>query len=117
MPRGQGASQPPDAGGLQQERTVLAWRRTGLALLVAAVVIARLSFEPAGLPGLLLAGFAGALAAWAVLATLRGRRWSTTSESGPAPGSVLRDGKLPGLLALVAGLLCLTELGIVLIDR
>ena len=40
--------------GLQPERTALAWQRSALALAVATVVVGRLTFEAAGLFGLVV---------------------------------------------------------------
>jgi uncharacterized membrane protein YidH (DUF202 family) len=44
--------------GLQQERTVLAWDRTGLALMVAAGVLERTVGEPLVHPVSMMAGIA-----------------------------------------------------------
>lgn len=74
-------------GGLAQERTFLAWRRTGLALLVGSVTIARLTSDVLGAVVWVPALVGAVLAAWAVHA---------------APRSGLRDGRLPAVVAAVA---------------
>ncbi|MGH3952186.1 MAG: DUF202 domain-containing protein [Pseudonocardiaceae bacterium] len=107
-------SEPPADNGLQQERTTLAWRRTGLALFVAAVVIGRLTVQSAGHVTLLLFAFGAVIALWAVASTLRRGRWSGSPEPDSAFDSLLRDGRLPAALAVVAGLLCLVELTVIL---
>lgn len=67
--------------GLQPERTRLAWRRTLLALVVAAVVAERLLAPVLGRAALLLAG-AGLLAVLALsIAVVRRTRATDTSLS------------------------------------
>lgn len=101
--------------GLQQERTTLAWRRTGLALVVAAVVIGRLSMAQLGAAAVLLASFAVAGAAWIAIATLRRGRLSSASRVDSAFDSVLKDGQAPAALAAVTCLLALVELTAVIL--
>jgi putative membrane protein len=98
----------PRDPGLQQERTALAWRRTGLALLVGALTIGRLTLSSFGpvvvVPTLLVSALAGFVAADA----LRARRLARAHPGEPA-FSILADGRLPGAMALVLGSLALAE--------
>jgi uncharacterized membrane protein YidH (DUF202 family) len=106
--------QPAD-DGLQQERTTLAWRRTGLAVVVAAALVARLSMQSTK-PVVPVVTIAGAvLALWCVASTLRRGRLAAPSTSESAFDSMLHDGKLPAVLAATGALLCLVELLVVVI--
>lgn len=58
--------------GLQPERTALAWRRTGLALLTGSLVAARILPETLG-PGAALLGLVGVAAASALLYAIHRR--------------------------------------------
>ena len=55
-------------GGLQQERTALAWERTAIATMVAGVVLARFAtiegFDLVAAIGLLQTAFGGGLLVW-----------------------------------------------------
>lgn len=90
--------------GMQQERTTLAWRRTGLALLVGALGVGRLTLDTVGpavvLPTVLLA----ALAAYVVAETLRHSRVGETHADEPGY-SVMRDGRLVAAVACVVAAL------------
>ncbi|QKE83782.1 DUF202 domain-containing protein [Arthrobacter sp. NEB 688] len=101
--------------GMQQERTTLAWRRTGLALLVGTLTVGRLTLDSLGgavvLPTVLIA----ALAAYVVVATLRQRRLGTGHPADPRL-SVLRDGRLVAAVATVVTALALGELLAALVD-
>ena len=92
--------------GLQTERTLLAWRRTCLALAVASAVVVRFAGESIGGVAALL-GIAGVSAAAGsyIRASLRYRR---------AHDGLTRDGQLPidGLaLALMTLTLLLISVG------
>jgi uncharacterized membrane protein YidH (DUF202 family) len=100
--------------GMQQERTTLAWRRTGLALVVAAVVIGRLSMAELGATAIVLAAFAAGGAAWMAIASLRRGRLSKASAVDSA-FSVLRDGRAPAALAAVTCLLAAVEVTTVIL--
>ncbi|MBP6995698.1 MAG: DUF202 domain-containing protein [Phycicoccus sp.] len=102
-------SEPARDPGLQQERTALAWRRTGLALLVGALVIARLTFDTIGPLSAVPALFTTALAGYVVAQVLRGRRYGRQHEHD-ARFSVLHDGRLVVAAAAVLGGLALAEL-------
>lgn len=106
VPHGVPARDP----GLQQERTALAWRRTGLALVVGALTIGRLTMDTLGTTVLLPAAAAAVLAAWVVSVTMRGRRHALTHPDEPSFDKVLRDGRVPAVVALVAAGLALGEL-------
>jgi len=93
--------------GAQQERTTLAWRRTGLALVVGALTIGRLTLDTLGPAVVVPTLLSTCLALWVVLATLRGRRAARPHPGEPA-FSVLSDGRLP---AVVAALVCALATG------
>jgi putative membrane protein len=96
--------------GLQQERTALAWRRTGLSLVVAAVAVARLADLDGASAAVAIALGALVLALWAVLLTTRRGRGTTPSLREPVFDSMLYDGVLPALLTATIGLLCVAEI-------
>jgi putative membrane protein len=91
--------------GLQVERTALAWRRTSLAMAVAAVGAGRLAAPVIGAVAVGLAGL-GLLQALAVSVTAR-RRYVVAHRSLTFRGDLagLRQGGLP--IAALAGS-CLT---------
>ncbi|KQZ74871.1 MULTISPECIES: DUF202 domain-containing protein [unclassified Nocardioides] len=100
------------APGLQQERTLLAWRRSGLSLFVAALVISRIALVESA-PVLFVGGAAGAvLALWVAASALRRGRWSVRSKAEPEFVLLLRDGMLPLAVSVVAGGLCLVVLAL-----
>ncbi|NED95923.1 DUF202 domain-containing protein [Phytoactinopolyspora alkaliphila] len=92
--------------GAQNERTSLAWTRTGLALLLAVVLASRLTAEPLGL-GALVFGVVAAPAAVAVL-VLAHRRYRVAHRS-LHEGRALPDGRLPALATAVTLLLAFVE--------
>lgn len=104
------AEVPARDPGLQQERTALSWRRTGLALAVGALLLTRLTLGTLGTAVIAPAAVAMVLAAWVVSVTLRGRRYAATHPDEPSFDRVLRDGRVPAAVALVAGVLALGEL-------
>ena len=96
--------------GLQQERTALAWRRTGLALVVGALTIGRLTMDTLGSSVLIPAAAAAVLAAWVVSVTLRGGRYALTHPDEPSFDRILRDGRVPAVVATVTASLAVGEL-------
>lgn len=86
--------------GMQQERTTLAWRRTGLSLLVGSLTIGRLTFDTVGLVVVLATAITAALAVWVIVTALRSRRMAREHPGEPI-FSVLHDGRLPAASALV----------------
>ena len=98
----------PDASA-PQERTALAWRRTGLALLVGSLTIGRLSLSTLGPAVVGPTLLAAALAGWVVAVSLRARRMARPHPHEPA-FSVLGDGRLPAVVAGVVSGLGLGEL-------
>jgi uncharacterized membrane protein YidH (DUF202 family) len=93
--------------GLQPERTLLAWRRTALAVTVAGAGAARLTVATVGWPGALL-GSASAilgLAAYAASATRYRQVQRHLVDTDRYPGT-----GLPQLALTVAGLVCGTVL-------
>ena len=98
----------PFDAGLQPERTLLAWRRTCLALAVASAVVVRFTAPELGgvavLAGVL--GLALCLGAWAA-ATHRYRRAHTALH---AAGS-LNSGAVP-IAALSAAAVLLSAMGL-----
>lgn len=107
----------PDAGwpppapdpAAPQERTALAWRRTGLALLVGALTIGRLTLDSLGPVVVLPTVVAATLAGWVLVDALRARRMARPHPDQPG-FSVLADGRLPAVVAGLVGGLALGEL-------
>jgi putative membrane protein len=93
---------PAHDPGLQAERTALAWRRTSLALAVAAIGAGRLAAPTLGALALALAGV-GLVQAVAV-GYRAARRYRTVHRSLTARGdlSAVRTGGLP-MAALAVG--------------
>ena len=91
---------------------MLAWRRTSLSLVVAALIIGRLALEDSAhvIAVVGLAGFVVAL--WAVLLSLRGSAASAPSENEPEFVFLPRDGLLPAAIAVGAGGLCIVEMAL-----
>lgn len=94
--------------GAQQERTALAWRRTGLALVVAAVTIGRLTLDSLGPVVVVPTAIVAVLAGWVVVTALRARRLARPHPGEPS-FSVLADGRLPGVVTVVLGTLAVAE--------
>lgn len=90
--------------GMQQERTTLAWRRTGLALLVGSLTIGRLTLETLGAAVVIPTAMTAVLALWIVAVALRERRLARDHPGEPI-FSVLAGGQLPAATALTVGLL------------
>jgi uncharacterized membrane protein YidH (DUF202 family) len=97
--------------GVPAERTAFAWLRTGLSLLVAALVLARLAAVLETTLGL-VASIAGALLAAVVLLLARPRyeRTARAMERGRS----LPDGTLPAAMSALTVLLGVAALVIVL---
>ena len=92
-----------------QERTTLAWRRTGLALLVGSLTIGRLTLDALGPAVVVPTALGAVLAAWVMVVSLRARRFARPHPHQPA-FSVLADGRLPAVVAALVGGLALGEL-------
>ncbi len=92
--------------GMQQERTTLAWRRTGLSLLVASLTIGRLTLETLGPIVVIPTVMTSAVALWVVLEALRVRRLARDHPGEPI-FSVLADGRLPAAVGAIVGMLAL----------
>lgn len=94
--------------GLQVERTVLAWRRTTLALAIATLVISRLTFMSVGASALVPMLLVGAGLLW--VGVVLSRRRGVPHDDDPYFDSLLPDGRLPLTVALIAAALCLGEI-------
>ncbi len=95
--------------GMQQERTTLAWRRTGLSLLVGSLTIGRLTVDALGLVVVVPTVMTSALALWVIFEALRARRMARDHPGEPI-FSILADGRLPGAVAVVVALLAVAVL-------
>ncbi len=103
-------STPPSRDpGLANERTALAWQRTGLSLLVGALILGRIAFVdlgPAALPGALVGA---ALAGWVVFES----RWRYAQSEGTRSRMRPRGGRAGAFLALAVTALAITEIAAV----
>lgn len=97
--------------GLQNERTSLAWRRTSLALLTAALVVARVVVDSA--PALAVGLAAVAVPAALVTSRLSDARHAQ-AEHALRGGRHLPDGRLPALLTGVTLLVGAVEMAYLL---
>lgn len=93
--------------GAQNERTSLAWTRTGLALLVAAILAARLGAERLGAAALLAGGIAGATAITVLVIT---RARYRAAHLALHDDRELPDGVLPGAVAAIVVVLACVEI-------
>jgi putative membrane protein len=103
--------------GLQPERTALAWRRTGLALLAGSLVAARVMFELLGVVGLVIGGI-GLATAVAVLVSAEQRYRNQSrrlADAGDDGGAALAGGVLPALVALAVLMLAIAAAVIVVL--
>ena len=114
----EGAHAPQAERGLQAERTRLAWRRTGTALALAAVVLGRLALPTLGYAALVAAAVVLACIGWMLLAASRRTRLSTPPGADPRlADSILRDGTAPTLVTAVVVALAALELAAGLLRR
>lgn len=98
------ASDSPFDPGLQPERTLLAWRRTCLALAVASAVVVRFAGESLGAPAAVL-GVAGVATAGG--AYIRAARRYRRAHEGLTRDSELPvDGLALALMTLTLLLIC-----------
>ena len=93
------------------ERTSLAWTRTGLALMVAAVVVARLTVGRLGAISVAVALLGLILAASIVVIS---RRRFRATHLALASGQHRPDARLPAVLAAFTVVVALVELGAIL---
>lgn len=105
----------PIDDGLQQERTILAWDRTGLALIAAAVGVGRHALGHLGALVIVPCAIVAACGLWIVLASWRHQRLAHNSAREPG-FSLVRDGRLFAGVAALMGLLCLSEAAAALVD-
>lgn len=90
--------------GMQQERTTLAWRRTGLSLLVGSLTIGRLTLDTLGILVVIPTAMTAVIALWIIAVALRERRLSREHPGEPI-FSVLSGGHLPAAAMLTVALL------------
>jgi uncharacterized membrane protein YidH (DUF202 family) len=100
--------------GLQVERTILAWRRTTLALAIATLVISRLTFTSVGASALVPMLLVGAGLLW--VGVVLSRRRGVPHAEDPYFDSLLPDGRLPLAVAAIAAALCVGEIAGVLVQ-
>lgn len=91
---------------------MLAWRRSTLSFFVVALLVSRLAVEASAPTIVVLSLASAAFSAWLALMSLRGGRWSAPSIVEPGFELLLRDGRLPAFVVVVASLLCLAVVAI-----
>lgn len=97
-------------GGLQPERTRLAWQRTALTALAALLVVIRLLVAVSPTIGVLVA----VLALLALIVPVwSAARWQLARR---AANETHHDGRATVLLAIMVGLGCVAALGYVVVD-
>lgn len=95
----------PEPPGLANERTALAWQRTALSVVVAALVVARLSIDRVGLGVVVVTVTGVVLGGWVALEGLGRYR---SRHHGAWPGR--RGGRASALLTVTVVVVALTEL-------
>ncbi|HYH23959.1 MAG TPA: DUF202 domain-containing protein [Blastococcus sp.] len=102
--------------GLQAERTELAWRRTALAMAVAAVGAGRLAAPAIGTAAIALAGLG--LVQAVVVSVLAGRRYRLTHRSLLAHADLtgVPDGGLPMASLALSGLVVGVLAGVIVLS-
>ena len=97
--------------GLQNERTALAWMRSGLALLGAALILARISAELQAIPSVALSAVCVVLASQVVIGAAARYRRAAAALKTRQP---LPDGRLPAAIAAVTTLMGIAVVAVVL---
>jgi uncharacterized membrane protein YidH (DUF202 family) len=87
------------------ERTALAWQRTALSLVVASVVLGRLTFARVGYLTVVLLAPAALISLWVFAES----RWRYAQQRGLRHRSRPRGGRAAARLSLAAALLAVTE--------
>ncbi len=103
-------SSPGEADELD-ERTSLAWTRTGLALALAAVVVARLTVSRLGPVSVAVAVLGVVVAGWILVSS---RQRFRAAHLALAQGRHRPDARLPAALAAFVAVVALVELGALL---
>jgi uncharacterized membrane protein YidH (DUF202 family) len=98
--------------GAGNERTALAWQRTALAIVAAAAILTRLTFDRLGVLALASVLVALPLGLW-VLQESRGRY---AHDSGERLRPRSRGGRAPAALAAATVVIALTELAALIAD-
>lgn len=101
--------------GLQQERTALAWHRTGLTLVAASFIVGRLLLPALGTAVISSVALGVAAAVWAVTSTRRTAKYERGPNAESAFKFVLIDGRPPALVTGMVCLLCVVELSAILL--
>ncbi len=97
--------------GIGNERTALAWQRTALAVLAAAAILSRLTFDRLGLLALVSLGASAPIALWLFMES-RGRYLHDAQvRVRPRP----RGGRAPLTLTIATLAIGLTELAALLV--
>jgi putative membrane protein len=97
--------------GLQNERTAFAWMRSGLALLGAALILARVSAELWVVPSVVLSAACVVLASQVVVGAAARYRRAAAALKARQP---LPDGRLPAAMAAVTTLMGIAVIAVVL---